>query len=68
MTKPLSKQKLLHLPTELLKQKQRETSHVKKNDFNFLLPVIPISNKKIAKKPLNKSFVKGWILCLFGIG
>ena len=30
-----------------------------KNDFNFLPLVIPMSNKKMAKKPLNKSLVKG---------
>ncbi len=32
-----------------------------KNAFNFLPLVIPISNKKIAKNPLNKSLVKGLI-------
>ena len=32
-----------------------------KSAFNFRPLVIPMSNKKIAKKPLNKSFVKGSI-------
>ncbi len=32
-----------------------------KNVFSFLPLVIPISNKKMAKNPLNKSFVKGLI-------
>ena len=32
-----------------------------KNDFNFLPLVIPMSNRKIARNPLNKSFVNGLI-------
>ena len=32
-----------------------------KNAFNFLPLVIPISKRKIAKNPLNKSLVKGFI-------
>lgn len=32
-----------------------------KNDFNFLPLVMPISNKKMAKNPLNKSLVNGLI-------
>jgi hypothetical protein len=32
-----------------------------KNDFNFLPLVMPISNKKIARKPLKRSFVNGFI-------
>jgi len=32
-----------------------------KKDFNFLPLVIPRSKRKMAKKPLNKSFVNGFI-------
>jgi len=32
-----------------------------KNDFSFLPLVIPISKRKIARKPLKRSFVKGFI-------
>jgi hypothetical protein len=32
-----------------------------KNDFNFLPLVIPISKRKMARKPLKRSFVNGFI-------
>ena len=60
---PLNHAKALPFTKGITKANAIGNQPFEKNDFNFLPLVIPISNKKIAKNPLNKSFVKGAIPC-----
>ena len=59
VTNPLNQAKIPPFTNGINKAKANGNQPWAKKDFNFFQLVIPISNKKIAKNPLNKSFVKG---------
>ena len=61
VTKELSMAKIQPFNKGIIKANRNGNNPNEKNDFNFLPLVIPMSNKKMARKPLKRSFVKGLI-------
>lgn len=57
----LSMAKTQPLTKGIIKANRNGNTPNAKNDFNLRPLVIPMSNKKMAKKPLNRSLVNGLI-------